>query len=77
MPELLENVADAALSLPVEARIVLVDKLLASLNPVDREIDAAWGAVAERRLDDLRSGRVKGIPAEEVFAETRKRKHRL
>ncbi len=60
-------------SLPVEERAVVVDSLLRSLNPPDPEIDRKWAAVARRRLEELRSGRVKPIPGEEVFARIRKR----
>jgi putative addiction module component (TIGR02574 family) len=37
------------------------------------EIQAAWRMEIERRLAQIRSGTVKGIPAEEVFAEMRKK----
>jgi len=60
-------------SLPVEERTVVVDSLLRSLNPPDPEIDRKWAAVAKRRLQELRSGRVKPIPGEEVFAKIRQR----
>ena len=60
-------------SLPVEERAVVVDSLLRSLNPPDPEIDRKWAAVAKRRLEELRSGRVKPIPGEEVFAKIRQR----
>jgi len=39
------------------------------LNPPDREIDREWAVVAKSRLDDLRSGRVRAIPGDEVFAK--------
>ncbi len=60
-------------SLPVEERSVVVDSLLRSLNPPDPEVDREWAVVAKRRLDELRSGRVKPIPGEEVFAKIRQR----
>jgi putative addiction module component (TIGR02574 family) len=60
-------------SLPVEERALVVDSLLRSLNPPDPEIDKKWAAVAKRRLEELRSGRVKPIPGEEVFAKIRQR----
>jgi len=56
-----------ALSLPVEERAIFVDSLLKSLNPLESEIDKKWASVAKRRLEELRSGEVKAIPAEEVF----------
>ena len=62
------------LSLPCEERIYLVEKLLKSLNsPSREEVDKAWAEEAERRLDELESGKVQGIPAEQVFNEIRKR----
>ena len=57
--------------LPIDERIVVVDSLLRTLNPINPEIEAAWVTVAERRREELRSGRVKGIPAEEVFEKAR------
>lgn len=58
---------DEAVSLPVEIRMQLVDKLLRSLNPSQREIDELWAQEAERRVEELKSGKVKTIPGEEVF----------
>jgi len=58
--------------LPVEERVFVVDSLLRTLNPVDADIEAAWGAVAERRLDDLLAGRAQGVPAEEVFEKAKR-----
>jgi putative addiction module component (TIGR02574 family) len=60
-------------SLPVEDRILVVDSLLRTLNTPDPEIDRKWAALAERRLQDLRSGRVKSVDGEEVFARIRER----
>lgn len=63
---------DAVLALPSEERAELIDAVLASL-PIEPEIEAAWADEIERRIDDLESGRVRGIPAEQVFAEARAR----
>lgn len=56
-------------SLPVEDRVMVVDSLLKSLNPPEAEIDRKWADVAKRRLAELRSGEVKAIPGDEVFAK--------
>jgi putative addiction module component (TIGR02574 family) len=72
MPSTAEIMHEAE-TLPVEERTVVVDSFLRSLNPPDPEIDRKWAAVAKRRLEDLRSGRVKPIPGEEVFARIRQR----
>lgn len=59
--------------LPVEKRALVVDSLLRTLNPPDPEIDRKWAAVARRRLEELRSGRVKPLPGEKVFDKIRQR----
>ena len=46
----------------------LLDELL---NPVDPAFDRYWGATAMQRLENLRSGKTKGIPLEEVLKEQR------
>ncbi len=62
-----------ALALPVEQRALIVDSILQSLNAPDSEVDKKWIAVAKRRLDELRSGSVKPVPAEDVFARIHRR----
>ena len=62
-----------AISLPVEERAIVVDSILRSLNSPEDAIDRQWIAEAERRLEEVRSGRVKTIPGDEVFAQIRKR----
>jgi len=61
------------LSLPVEQRALLVDTLLKSLNAPDPALDPIWVEEAKRRLEELRSGRVKPIPGDEVFQRVRAR----
>jgi len=60
-------------SLPVEGRAKVIDSLLQSMNQPDSDTDALWVVQARRRLDELRTGRVKGVPAEEVFEKARQR----
>jgi putative addiction module component (TIGR02574 family) len=51
-------------------RARLAERLLASLGP-DDESARAWADDAELRGEQLRSGEVQAIPAEEVFARLR------
>jgi putative addiction module component (TIGR02574 family) len=67
------EILNEAISLPVEQRVVLADALLGGLKPTDADNDLAWIAEAGRRLDEVRSGKVAAIPADEVFAEIRER----
>lgn len=60
-------------ALPVEERALVVDSVLRTLHVPEAEIDQAWAAVAERRLAELRSGRVQAVPGEQVFAKARAR----
>jgi putative addiction module component (TIGR02574 family) len=68
-----DELMDEAMSLPVEFRAQLADKLLKSLNPAQAEIDELWALEAEKRVADIESGRVQLIPGEEVFGKIRKR----
>jgi putative addiction module component (TIGR02574 family) len=69
MKELIEEVA----SLPVEERAMVADSILRTLNPPDADIDRKWAQVAQRRLAELRSGKVKPVPGEQVSAKVWKR----
>ena len=58
--------------LPREQAAELIDLLLAdAFSQPDPAIDEAWGREIDRRLAELESGTVKGIPAEEVMAKAR------
>jgi putative addiction module component (TIGR02574 family) len=68
-----EQIAEEALALPSEARVLLADRLVESLDSVeDEKIHQLWAAEALRRRDEVRSGRVKTIPGDEVLARVRK-----
>ncbi|MFH0976305.1 MAG: addiction module protein [Spirochaetota bacterium] len=69
----INNIIDEILTLPVEERALIADSLLRSLNIPDKSIDAKWTESARRRLEELRSEKVKPVPGEEVFAKINKR----
>jgi len=67
-----DRVVDEALSLPTEARLRLVDKLIAGLNPPsDKEVDRIWAQEAEKRVSEIDRGKAKIVPGEKVFARIR------
>lgn len=77
MGAVIDRVTDEALSLPVDARLGLVEKLLSSLNlPIDEEIERLWAEEAERRVAQIDSGEAKLIPGEEVFSKIRSKHER-
>jgi len=68
-----DDLFDEAISLPVEERTLLVDRLLQSLNPSLSDIDKLWAEEAEKRLKEITEGSVKTIPGDEVFGKIRER----
>jgi len=59
--------------LPREQAAELIDLLLTDVfSQPDPAVDEAWGREIDRRLAELESGAVQGIPAEEVMAKARK-----
>ena len=68
-----EDLFDEAISLPVETRTLLVDKLLQSLNPVQSEIDKLWAKEAEKRVEEIRKGSVETVPGDKVFSKIHNR----
>ena len=68
MAKKLEEIVNEAMELTIEERAQLAGTLLSSLDePTESEVERLWLQEAERRLQDFRKGKVKGIPAEEVF----------
>ena len=77
MPVVAKKVFDEALSLPAEARVSLVEKLLTSLNlPTQPEIDRLWAEEVERRIAQIDKGGVKLVPGKKVFSNIRKKYRR-
>lgn len=72
MPPATDRVTEEALSLPADARLDLVEKLLTSLNlPIDKDIERLWADEAERRVAQIETGEAKLIPGEDVFSKIR------
>lgn len=60
-------------SLPIDIKTQLIDRLLYSLNPSQKEIDELWAKEAERRVAEVREGKVETVSGEKVFDEIRRR----
>ena len=60
---------EIAKSLPIEMRLEIVDSLLESINPTNPTIDELWKPIIRRRVEDIKSGRVKPIPGDVVKAK--------
>jgi putative addiction module component (TIGR02574 family) len=68
-----KELINEAVALPVEERALLVDSLLQSLDQPELAIDNEWASVANKRLAEMRSGKVQPIPGDEVFERIRNR----
>lgn len=77
MPNLSE-VLKNALSLDVHDRAALAEKLLASLEELsEEEAERFWAEEAQRRLEEYRAGRAKGVQAEKVLQSIRLGNHHV
>ena len=66
MPDLAE-VLKSALSLNVDDRAAVAEKLLASLDDLDEEeADRLWAKEAQRRLEEYRAGRAGASEAQDI-----------
>jgi len=79
MSSTLEEIKEAALALPEVERAELADILYDSVesSPPERlktpsGLHSDWYAVADERIDELLSGRAKGVPEEEAMARLRR-----
>lgn len=70
MPSQLEIAEAEALKLEPDNRLLLADRLNASVFK-DSRIEDAWAVEADRRIEEIESGRAKLIPAAEVIAHLR------
>jgi putative addiction module component (TIGR02574 family) len=65
-----EKILQEALNLPAKDRAEVLELLLATFQePPDPELDKLWAQEAEDRLDAYDRGELRGVSAEEVFAE--------
>jgi putative addiction module component (TIGR02574 family) len=74
MSEIAEQLMPTLLSLPYEDRELIIHRLYESLQEApDVEKDPAFIADLNRRIEEIKSGKVQGIPAEEVFRRLREK----
>ena len=66
------QIESKALKLSTRERARLAERLISSLDEEpDPDAEKLWIREAERRLDELRSGRVRGRPAASVLRKAR------
>ncbi|MDF1877624.1 addiction module protein [Sulfurimonas sp. SAG-AH-194-L11] len=59
--------------LPIDLKTKIVDKILASITPVNSSIDALWIKEVNKRKIDIETNSVSLIDGDEVFQKIAKR----
>lgn len=67
------DIYEHTIELPITEKIQLVDKILTDIKPVEAIIEEEWILEIKKRHDEYKSGRLKAIPGEEVFAKLKNR----
>ena len=68
-----EQLFDEIDILPVDLKTKIVDKILNSINPIDKSIDDLWIKEVNRRKEEIESSKVALISGDEVFTKIAKR----
>ena len=68
VPLTLEQIVEEARHWPPEKIGELVGRLTEDLHASDPDIETAWKAEVNRRIEEIQTGQVQGIPGDEVSA---------
>lgn len=68
-----ETIVEEALALPPAERVVVIARLMSSLDEADSRLDAQWAEEVEARLDAFERGEIQGVPLENILARYRNR----
>jgi len=72
MPDLVAELTAQAQALSAHERARLAEELLASLDPHEAKVEAAWNEEIRRRIDEVERGAVEPMPASQAFAQARR-----
>ena len=72
MPITFDQIIEEVRQWPPERVGELVGRLTDDLHASDPETEAAWKAEINRRVEEIQTGKVQGIPAEELFARAKR-----
>jgi len=73
VPITLEQIVEEARQLPTDVVAELIDRILLDRHGgIDPEVEAAWRGEIDRRIGEIESGKVQGIPVDESLARIRK-----
>jgi len=72
VPITLDQILEETRHWPPEKVGELVGRLTEDLHAIDPQTEAAWKSEIDRRIEEIQTGKVQGIPAEEVFAKAKR-----
>ncbi|MEI6056493.1 MAG: addiction module protein [Lentisphaerota bacterium] len=61
-----KELINEAISLPIDGKAKFIDSILMSMYSSKIDIQIKWLKLAKKRLEEIKSGKVKAIPLEEV-----------
>jgi putative addiction module component (TIGR02574 family) len=66
----------AVLELPPKSRARFAEKIIESIDDyADPEIEKAWTQEIGRRVEEIKSGKARGVPVEEAMKKARRALH--
>ena len=60
-------------SMPIDVKTALLEKILESIHPLQKDVDKEWIEEAEKRINGIKKGNVQLISGDEVFNEIKDR----
>ncbi|HEV2692652.1 MAG TPA: addiction module protein [Verrucomicrobiae bacterium] len=73
MPITLDQIVEETRELPAEVVAELIDRIMmARQGDMEPSVAGAWKTETDRRISEIESGKVKGVPLEESLARARK-----
>ncbi len=73
MPITLDQIVEETREMPSEVVAELVDRILVARHGgMETSVATAWKVETSRRIAEIESGKVKGVPLEESLARARK-----
>ena len=73
MPITLDQIVEETREMPGEVVAELIDRILGARHGgIEPSVAEAWKTETDRRIAEIESGKVKGVPLEESLARARK-----
>jgi putative addiction module component (TIGR02574 family) len=73
MPITLDEIVEETREMPAEVVAELVDRIMVARHGgIEPSVASAWKTETDRRIAEIESGKVKGVPLEESLARARK-----